>query len=207
MLITWNACSHYLLSKKKKKIYISSFFLLCVREICLSPWTKEMILCAVFRVIKRKRYCLLSKRNKAEVVRCWASYALLFTRWSCEGDINVVRSSNLDRNTGLEVRGFFLVFIVAENVCLVIGMNFSYSTTFTVRNLIHGNSHGEVTEKESEQKIERKIWKRQSKRNNLKNLRRLFPVVFQILSWQQTYNPSNTTYIHCRYKQLHVAAN
>jgi hypothetical protein len=51
----------------------------------------------------------------------------------------------------------FLVVIIAEKVCLVIGMNFSYSTTFTVRKLIHANSHGEVTEKESEQKIERKI--------------------------------------------------
>jgi hypothetical protein len=42
----------------------------------------------------------------------------------------------------------------------MIGMNFSYSTPFIVRNLIRANSRRKVTKKESEQKNEREIWKK-----------------------------------------------
>jgi len=50
-----------------------------------------------------------------------------------------------------------MVFIIPEKFCFVFGMNFSYSTPFTARNLIHANSRRKVTEKESEQKNEREI--------------------------------------------------
>jgi hypothetical protein len=62
----------------------------------------------------------------------------------------------------------FLVFIIAEKFCLVIGMNSSYSNPFTVRKLIHANSRGKVTKKESERKNERNLTEDGAKEINLR---------------------------------------